>query len=1094
MTIYRFLLCMFLMFTGGQVFAQYMLDGNIYTGSELIRTGIQSYDEGEYEEALELFNMINPGDSSYTRARYEAMLTYNALEDYETAVMIGMEEIHKESDEPNIYQLTGSCLDELERYDEAREIFEIGIKRYPENAMIRLNYATSFEMTDEYEKALEIYQDLLRRNPMFASGHRRLGDLCTREGRITQAMICYTTALVFELDASVSFPLVVRMDELAQMAYDEYGTSDQTSVEPEYERVDRLLESQVAQNRQYKSGAKTVFPITEAIHLTINEVAKLPKSNGFWGDYYHDFVELMAAEKYKLLSLLTINSSGLESIQKQVNKNTNKLVELRTRLANEFISMHEVYPVEVNGEMIDMTTRFDGQSDYVIARGELDRDGTMNGYWQYFYRDGALLSESQFIDGKPDGDLIFYRKYHDTLRIQHFEDQELNGEWKEFYPNGVISISSMYRDGKKHGPEKEYYPNGSLQSEVEAVDGTYDGEVTEYFAFGQIEYIYARDMGVFQGKFEEFYADSSLYLEFDVTDNYINGKRLQYAYNGQLVDQQVYIDGKSNGPFTTYYSTGEKRSEGRAADDEYEGVIDNFDVFGKLISKESYSGGEQDGVSQYFRGDGSLYCKQEHKEGALQTLVFFDENEEVINRYNTGRRQVEVSILDENGEVISQGLFENGKRTGTWEFFEDGVLSSIGNYRDGELEGEYIEYHSNGMVASRHSNSEGSAEDPGSKYYVHGVLADSGLYRGGDKQGEWRSYYPDGSLSSVGWYEDGKVYGFNESYWPNGNIKEEWLYEEDRLNGLISYDTLGSPIDTSKLSHGDGLLTGYYSNGKPSLEYEIINGGTHGRSATYYPNEQIQLKVNQLSNSNHGALTFYNPMGEIESTAENVLGRRSGERITYYPSRKVEETATHLDNVVHGPTTEYHSNGQEFRTRNFVLGRPHGENTWYAPTGEIMYIKHYYEGVFVGYQYEKSPGVLSDTIWMENESGKVVCYYANSQVSLESEYKFGSNVGEIKAYHPDGSLMYSKKCDGYGLWQGVSEDYYPNGNIRMRKNYKDGVEHGLIEFFYENGQPYIKRTEYYGYTHGEKIYYDMQGYKVITLYFVMNEIVGYENH
>ena len=32
------------------------------------------------------------------------------------------------------------------------------------------------------------------------------------------------------------------------------------------------------------------------------------------------------------------------------------------------------------------------------------------------------------------------------------------------------------------------------------------------------------------------------------------------------------------------------------------------------------------------------------------------------------------------------------------------------------------------------------------------------------------------------------------------------------------------------------------------------------------------------------------------------------------------------------------------------------------------------------------------------------------------------------------------------------ENYYKNGNLRLRGNYKDDLLHGMLKVFYENGQ------------------------------------------
>ena len=41
---------------------------------------------------------------------------------------------------------------------------------------------------------------------------------------------------------------------------------------------------------------------------------------------------------------------------------------------------------------------------------------------------------------------------------------------------------------------------------------------------------------------------------------------------------------------------------------------------------------------------------------------------------------------------------------------------------------------------------------------------------------------------------------------------------------------------------------------------------------------------------------------------------------------------------------------------------------------------------------------------------------------------------------------------------GPYETFYENGQLEVRGNYKDGIEHGFQELFYKNGQLHLKGT------------------------------------
>ena len=90
------------------------------------------------------------------------------------------------------------------------------------------------------------------------------------------------------------------------------------------------------------------------------------------------------------------------------------------------------------------------------------------------------------------------------------------------------------------------------------------------------------------------------------------------------------------------------------------------------------------------------------------------------------------------GEIKSKknGKIIKGMKEGAWlEYWDDGKISSVTNYKNGQYDGEYLSYYQNGQL---------------------NVKAN---YKDGKKEGEFFDYYQTGQLNWIENFKDGKVHG-----------------------------------------------------------------------------------------------------------------------------------------------------------------------------------------------------------------------------------------------------------------------------------------------------------------------------------------------
>jgi antitoxin component YwqK of YwqJK toxin-antitoxin module len=116
-------------------------------------------------------------------------------------------------------------------------------------------------------------------------------------------------------------------------------------------------------------------------------------------------------------------------------------------------------------------------------------------------------------------------------------------------------------------------------------------------------------------------------------------------------------------------------------------------------------------------------------------------------------------------------------------WYDDGGLRSEATWRDGILDGPFVEYHRGGLRARQ------------------------GEYREGEKQGMWRIWFQSGVLEEEAEFERGRLQGRFASFWPNGRKRAEgrfcldiqcgrwtsWSEDGAELGSVVHEEIRGTP-------------------------------------------------------------------------------------------------------------------------------------------------------------------------------------------------------------------------------------------------------------------------------------------------------------
>lgn len=136
---------------------------------------------------------------------------------------------------------------------------------------------------------------------------------------------------------------------------------------------------------------------------------------------------------------------------------------------------------------------------------------------------------------------------------------------------------------------------------------------------------------------------------------------------------------KDNGAYTTFFDQNKNKvSEGNVVNKLFEGVWTYYHKYSKnIMTTEFYKKGKLEGIRKVFFISGALAEEMTFannlKNGPYKK---YTERGVVLEESNYKNDQYEGKAIfrDAFGNVVSQGIFVQGKKAGMWQFFEKGKL------------------------------------------------------------------------------------------------------------------------------------------------------------------------------------------------------------------------------------------------------------------------------------------------------------------------------------------------------------------------------------------------------------------------------------
>jgi len=1042
-----------------------------------LKHGLEYHEEGEFEKAVQFYEMVPEGDTNYPVALYEKALTLFKMKAYDSAIVACKEGVTLKSElVADFYTCWGSSLNMSKKPQEAIKVLDEGIQAYPYNNGLRKNKAIVYFSNDSLYMAIETIQKAIDLNFVDPTNHVFLGKVYFAQGRTVPAMFAFTTALMFATKGPVAQQALAHLEFLTYRDFpknEKYFKEDAPNEDKYFAGLEKIIDSRIAIDKGYKIPSKSKEPIVKQLYVLLSQFPA-PKDDFVSKTYFPLFQGLEKTDHFKTFSYFILQGYEYSKVDKWISSHTRDINEMSVWLRSRIDDKRRMAVHMVNGYEKEVTQWY-YNSGSLYGFGTVDEDDMTQGYWKFMNTLGSLASEGNFVDGKRNGLWKMYSSNNAIRELVEYKDDKLHGNYKNYYSNGELAYDVDYENGKLNGSLKKYYISGSIMFEEHYKNDEIDGYAKYYYKNGQIR---------IEGNYIDGERDS-VWVEYHKNGkkasvvNYVKGKSsgeaLFYYNNGQLESVGNHKEGEQVGEYKYYYKNGTLKHVLNFIDDKPEGEVTEYYEDGTKKEIYTLNKGKKEGEASYFDDDGILWYTVLYKGDEMKEYTFFNKDGNVVHSDKVKGRNLELKYFYPQGRPSSLGILTDNLKNGRWLYYHfNGIVSEEYKFENGKYNGAYSYNFLNGNKEIECEYKDGLLNGLYKEYYNNDSLYSTGWFVDDKREGIWKTYYPNGILSAEKYYLNGELSGRERHYHKDGKLHNDFIYEDGLISKIIFYDTLENAIDTCFFINGTGEYYLLYPNGQKSYSTGYKNGLFEGDVKAYFTDGALFAEGNNFYNDYNGRYKVYYHSGQVKHLAYFEYGEKTGEVIWYHDNGQIETKGFYKNNNEDGDWVWYEENGEIDYKAKYKNGENEGNAELYVDGTYVGSIKYSHD-IPIAYSYHDKNGELLPFInFPENGTGTIECKYSNGQVSYKQEYVSSFAHGKCLYYYDNGQLL-SEKDYINGKKEGPSKVYYKSGALKTERNYFYNSLHGKAVHYYENGN--VKREEnyLYGEKHGEWKYYEENG-------------------
>lgn len=585
----------------------------------------------------------------------------------------------------------------------------------------------------------------------------------------------------------------------------------------------------------------------------------------------------------------------------------------------------------------------------------------------FYHPNGKMESTADFIKGNAEGHVIQYNedgsKEMEGSKLQN----KRTGVWKTYYPSGKLHETDSYIKGEFDGEILEYHENGKIKDKSFYVKGLIDkkdesfdedgvrinefvyekGKLKEAYFFNKegkefshsslrngkakIDFYSTSGVktetsefsanGVRDGKAVYYYPSGNISGYKEYSNGKMNGPYVSYYQNGQISDSSNYQDDTLNGYSISYNENGKIKAEGWWVDGLRQGLHIEYNYLGVAITEYYYLNDKLDGYMVSYSPNGRKEYEQLFVEGWPKQITQFDTTNNIVfeNKFEKGSGAM--TFLHNNRKPYIVNHYEQYYRSGKSEvFFFDSSISSQMYYKNGLLDSSYQEYFYGGNLRSEGKYLNGNKEGLWKFYYENKQLRYQETYVKGNDEGSIILFNDDGQKDKLISYKDGELDGSTIYYGEDGSVGLILKFIKGKLQSYSYENSEGKYIPDIILPNGTGFVSGFYRNGKKSVEIQFQEGLLNGSRKLFFTNGKPYVEGTFQWNLENGSKKVYYQSGDVQKEENYINDSKMNICKSYFPNGKLKTLENWYLGEMHGPTKIFEENGKLKETRIYYYG------------------------------------------------------------------------------------------------------------------------------------------------------------------------------
>jgi len=294
---------------------------------QLIGKANELSDQGDYAGAILLLNRVGICDPQYPRACYELALNLYNMGQTNLAMAKCREAEYLKYDQPYLYSLMGSILDDQGKPADGIAILNNALKKWPFNQNLMYNLAICLMNDNKPDQAEKILVRALVYYPYHTRSHLALGQANYAMGRISESYLAFNMAILLtpnlnnirEFENAINSKLKI-IPRGYLYPYPE-GTDHR-----KWDEARHLLQSELAFNESFDFPYNLNFTVTRQTFMLIKCLPYEYTDTTFYNRFYvRLFSQILQSGQYETFLNYCLKNTGNQDVEAWINKYSDKI-------------------------------------------------------------------------------------------------------------------------------------------------------------------------------------------------------------------------------------------------------------------------------------------------------------------------------------------------------------------------------------------------------------------------------------------------------------------------------------------------------------------------------------------------------------------------------------------------------------------------------------------------------------------------------------------------------------------------------------------------------------------------------------------------